>query len=164
MSEILLNTLPTIHVLPHNTHMYNISTPQLWLESNTIKNGDLIVYENSYRGDGIYILINDKLTHILQDGAGYSFIIPKVLEYNLAADNKNINDIIKCYRLWVDVIIFPLSYQQNILKLTSNNMLEEVYGYDCAEEFEGVLNIDNGINEFNYTQIFEPDNYYEIVN
>lgn len=153
--------LPIIYVQPNNSQMYDIDIAKDFLKNNTMNNGDLLIFEHSYRGDATYIYYDDKLQNILQDGAGYSFIIPKILNYNLNDDN--INEIINCYKIYVNIIIYPLEYQHNNLKISSNNMLKEVYGYNCDENIEGILDIDSGITEFNYTQIFDPDNYYENV-
>ena len=131
------------------------------LNKNKLIIGDLIKYIDSYRGNSVYIYTDIGIEHILQDNAGYSFITPRIINLNLK-NGYNLQEIIEFYKKHVNIIIYPIEYQKNYIEIYDNDKLKKVYGYNCDERYEGILDIDTGISEFTYNDIFKDN--YELIN
>jgi hypothetical protein len=130
------------------------------INKDKLKIGDLIKYIDSYRGNSVYIYTEIGIEHILQDNAAYSFIIPRIINLNLK-NGYSLKEIIYFYKEHVNIIIYPLEYQNNFIKLYDDNKLKQVYGYNCDENYEGILDTDLGISDFTYYDIFKDS--YELI-
>jgi len=129
ISEFLTDNkrLPKIITLPYNNDIYinNIYTHNniVLNNNNNLIKGDLLIYLDSYRGDGTFIYTEKGFEHILQDDSGYSFIIPKILNYSLNNDFE-LKEIVDIYKKWVNIIVYPLNENNSPKIDTKTNKLE----------------------------------------